>query len=127
MAPTLREGDEVQLAFVDGAPAPGDVVVARGRAGLVIHRVVGAGAGGIITRGDACPRNDPTWAPRQVIFTAVARRRRGREQPIPPAPPEPLRRLRLLARSFASRAAAPGRWWRARRSSSTCTGGGSWA
>jgi hypothetical protein len=127
MAPTLLEGDEVRLAFVEGTPAPGDVVVARGPAGLVVHRVVAAGPAAVVTRGDACPKDDPPWSPRQVIFRALARRRRGREERIPPAPPEVLRRLRLLARSFASRAAAPGRWWRARRSSSISTGAGSWA
>jgi signal peptidase I len=128
MEPALAEGDEVLLSPLVGSPVEGEIVVARGRnGGLVLHRVVHASGGRIITRGDACRRDDPPVPPRHVLLRALEVRRRGRSGPIPPAPGA-LRRLRSrLAPRLASPLAALGRWWRVRPSSSTFTGGGSWA
>lgn len=129
MSPTLEDGDEVRLALARGPLTAGEVVVARGPHGrLVVHRVVAAGAGAIITRGDACLHDDPPVRPGRVLFRAAEMRREGRVRPIPGRLPRAVLRLRSIARRcLASLRAAPGRWWRARRSSSTWTGGGSWA
>lgn len=132
MSPALRDGDEVLLAPVGDAPlAAGEVVVARWDGRIVIHRVVAVHGGQVVTRGDACRRDDRPVVTGRILFRAVRRRRASRVEPIPAraaAPLRVLRRLRsLLARSLASRAGAPGRWWRARRSCSTSRGGGSWA
>jgi hypothetical protein len=128
MEPALDEGDEVLLSPLDAAPSAGDVVVARGAGGgLVLHRVVHASGVCIITRGDACRRDDAPVPPRHVLLRALVKRSRGRTRRIPPAPGPLLRLWSGLRRRLASRVAAPGRWWRARRSSSTSTGDASWA
>ncbi len=128
MEPALAEGDHVLLAPLSGRPVAGDVVVVRHpKGGLFLHRVVRASGAVIITRGDACRHDDPAVAPSHVLFRAVGARRGGRTRPIPP-PPSPLARLGFrLARYFASRLAARGRWWRARRCSSISRGDASWA
>jgi hypothetical protein len=92
MEPALVEGDEVLLCPLAGAPSKGDVVVVRGGSGLVLHRVVHATGVRIVTRGDACRRDDPAVAPGRVLLRALERRRDGRAGAIPP-PPGALRRL----------------------------------
>jgi len=129
MSPALAEGDEVLLHPVRAPLRRGDVVVFRRRAGgLAIHRVISVRAGAVQTRGDACPAPDPTIPVRAVLLVATRRRRGGVEGPIPaPGWRTWLLRARSLPRRALARLrAAPGRWWRARRSSSTSPGGGSW-
>ncbi len=84
MRPALREGDEVLLAPAVEL-APGEVVVLRlpGRPGTVLHRLVEVGEAGVVTRGDACARLDPPAPRSAVLFRALARRRGGREEPVP--------------------------------------------
>jgi len=109
MAPALAPGDEVLLS-VAGEVVPGDVVVTRSPGGLVLHRLVTRGSGTVITRGDACRRNDPEVPAAAVLFKAVGRRRSGRVSPIPAAWGAPARRARsILARCLARLTAAPGR------------------
>jgi hypothetical protein len=129
MSPTLVEGDEVLLSLAAGPVIPGEVVVARGPHGrLVLHRVVSAHPGAVITRGDACPHEDPQVRPSRVLLRATGLLRAGKVRPLPRPLPRSLRRLRSIARRcLASLRAAHGRWWTERPSSSTCSGGGSWA
>jgi len=129
MSPTLVEGDEVLLALVGGPVSPGEVVVARGPHGrLVLHRVLSAEPGAVVTRGDACRHADPQIPPSRVLLRATGVLRAGKVLPVPGPLPRSLRRLRSIARRcLASLHAARGRWSRERPSSSTCTGGGSWA
>ena len=93
MSPTLREGDEVLLETATSLTI-GDVVVARvpTRSGTVLHRVIEADTGRVVTRGDACRRSDPPVPRAHVLFRATALRRAGLEAPIPGAPWPPMRR-----------------------------------
>ena len=129
MEPTFAPGDEVRLELARGRIVVGDVVVVRGVQGnLMIHRVVSLSARAIVTRGDACPFDDLPITPGRVLLKAVELRRAGRGLPIPAPPARALRPLRsILRRCRASLSAVRGRWWTARPSSSTSTGGGSWA
>ncbi|MGA6959434.1 MAG: hypothetical protein WBY38_08500, partial [Candidatus Acidiferrales bacterium] len=61
MQPNVRNGDTVEVAPISaGKPERGDIVLARGRAGFRLHRVVGwdAATGKVVTRGDAGQGND---------------------------------------------------------------------
>jgi signal peptidase I len=59
MAPSLRPGDRLRVAPLDGKPARGDIVVARRGPRLVTHRLVTLDGRGAVTRGDACTADDP--------------------------------------------------------------------
>lgn len=54
MEPTIPSGAEVRLVCGEGG-APGDIVAVRDAGGVIVHRVVAAGADGgwLVTRGDA--------------------------------------------------------------------------
>lgn len=68
MAPLVRAGDELRLAPVGGQRLKAGAIVAYARgAQLVVHRVVRAGAGGIVARGDALSEADAPVAGSQVI------------------------------------------------------------
>jgi uncharacterized repeat protein (TIGR01451 family) len=61
MQPNVWHGDIVEVAPISaGEPVRGDIVLARGRAGFRLHRVVGRDAetGKIVTRGDAGQQDD---------------------------------------------------------------------
>jgi signal peptidase I len=61
MSPVMDRGDVVLLGPVDGRPGPGTVVAYQARDGMVVHRVVSAGADGTYTtKGDANPDIDST-------------------------------------------------------------------
>jgi signal peptidase I len=96
MSPTLLEGDDVLFVPVLGQLAIGHVVVSRRPGGgLLIHRVVAMNGDEIVTRGDACPRDDPPVSRRQILLRAALVRRHGNVSPIPPPAPFPgLRRFR---------------------------------
>jgi uncharacterized repeat protein (TIGR01451 family) len=71
MQPNVRHGDMVEVAPISsGEPERGDIVLARGRAGFRLHRVVGRDAttGKIVTRGDAGMQND---APSEMVLGKV--------------------------------------------------------
>lgn len=123
MSPALLEGDEVLLMRMAQPAARGQVVVVRDAEGrFVLHRVVAVRQDEIITRGDACFRPDPAVPTQSILLKAVRRRRAGQESPIPAPGWRPLRRLRWRLRRFLSLLArAPGRSWKAKRSSSTST------
>lgn len=126
MLPALADGDEVLLEPA-AKLAVGDVVVARvpSRRGTVLHRVIRLDGAWVVTRGDACLRRDPPVPRANVLFRATAFRRSGAGGTIPPAPGA-FRRLWLrCVRRFESARGAPGRWWRARRSSSSTANGSS--
>jgi hypothetical protein len=83
MVPSLLAGDEVLLVPALGVRAGDVVVVRRSAGGLLLHRVVAVTEGGVVTRGDACQRNDPAAPRRAVLMKALHRRRNGLAGPIP--------------------------------------------
>ena len=94
MTPALRDGDCLTVEPLDGVPAPGEIVVASRDGRLVTHRVVWAGDGWAVTRGDACKRADPAVRLDEVVGRVVAVRAGTRRF----APPGPGRWRRLFAR-----------------------------
>ncbi|XXF81366.1 S24/S26 family peptidase [Myxococcaceae bacterium GXIMD 01537] len=78
MWPSLRAGDEACVEPLEGEPRPGEVVLARLSAALVVHRVRRAGAGGWVLRGDNSDAEDAPLARAQVLGR-VRRVRRGGE------------------------------------------------
>lgn len=71
MHPALRSGD---LVFVrDREPQVRDIVLLKQPGhGPVLHRVVGKRAGKLVTRGDANPTQDRTFARREWVSGTVA-------------------------------------------------------
>lgn len=76
MWPALRSGDEAGFVLASGPPAPGEVVIARTRAGLVIHRVVRVAGSEAILKGDARWTADRP-VPVAAVVGVVTRVRRG--------------------------------------------------
>jgi hypothetical protein len=71
-----------------GQIAIGNIVVSRRPGGgLMIHRVVAMDGEQIVTRGDACLRDDPPVSRKQVLLRAALMRRHGNVSPIPPPVP----------------------------------------
>lgn len=70
MQPTMSGGD-LAIGYRDRRPEVGDIVIARHPSGpLVVHRMIGRDAEGIVTQGDNLGRPDP-WrtAPEDVLGT----------------------------------------------------------
>lgn len=81
MHPALRSGDVVTVAPALGAPVPiGAVVAAEAPegGGLVVHRVVGRSAAGLLLRGDNATQADGTVPEAAVIGVVVSVERNGR-------------------------------------------------
>jgi len=80
MKPNVLNGDTVEVAPISvGQPQRGDIVLARGRAGFRLHRIVGweEVTGRIVTRGDAGQQNDePTEI---VLGKVIAIERNGKK------------------------------------------------
>ncbi len=80
MKPNVLNGDTVEVAPISvGQPQRGDIVLARGRAGFRLHRIVGWDevTGRIVTRGDAGQQNDePTEI---VLGKVIAIERNGKK------------------------------------------------
>lgn len=87
MAPSLRPGDVLEVVALDGAPRAGDIVVARRGARLVTHRVRGASAATVVTRGDGCRRDDPPIGAEAIVGRVRAVRRGARVLAPPGRPP----------------------------------------
>lgn len=87
MAPLIRRGDEIQLAYVDfdGLRA-GDIVVVEDADGLLVHRYYHYVATGdtnyLVLRGDRMINFDPPYSSSQLIARVVARRRSKRILPL---------------------------------------------
>ncbi|HEY4224118.1 MAG TPA: S24/S26 family peptidase [Myxococcota bacterium] len=99
MAGAIRDGARltlVPLGVRKRAPALGDVVaVATPRVGLIIHRVVGVDARGLLLiKGDACPSPDGWFSLRDIV--GIVADIEG--NPVPPPKPAPARWRRGLAR-----------------------------
>jgi signal peptidase I len=75
MWPTLRAGDRAEWEPVSSRLAPGMVVVARGPAGLVAHRVLAADGAKVILSGDNARCADPPLPARAILgeITRVSR------------------------------------------------------
>lgn len=79
MQPNVRHGDLVEVAPISSdEPKRGDIVLARGRAGFRLHRVVGRdeATGKIVTRGDAGQQSDD--APEMVLGKVISIERNQR-------------------------------------------------
>ncbi|WP_298037544.1 S24/S26 family peptidase [uncultured Desulfuromonas sp.] len=79
MAPFICDGDRVTVRRFGGRVRRGDVVLTEVAPGnLLLHRVIGAGPGGIVTRGDAlCARDGGTVPYERVLGRAVRLEGRG--------------------------------------------------
>lgn len=99
MHPALRDGDVVTLAPKGPEPVPvGAIVAAEAPAsgGLVVHRVVGRSATGVLLRGDNAADADGTLPEETVLGVVVKVERNGRL--VRPAPAGLRRPLALLVR-----------------------------
>lgn len=83
MQPVYRSGDAV---FVDPSrrsqPATGQVITFMQADGLMTHRVVRAGAGHVLTKGDAVRSFDPPVPRGQILGTVIAHERGGRRRAV---------------------------------------------
>lgn len=99
MHPALREGDVVTVAPKGPEPVPvGAIVAAEAPAsgGLVVHRVVGRSATGVLLRGDNAAEADGTLPEGAILGVVVKVERNGRV--VRPAPAGFRRPLALLVR-----------------------------
>jgi len=76
MWPSLRKGDHAGVEPLEGAPQPGDVLLARFDHALVLHRLRRWDAGAVALQGDNAAREDPPLPPSRVLGR-VCRVRRG--------------------------------------------------
>jgi len=79
MWPSLRAGDLAGVEPLEGPPRPGEVVLARFDAALVLHRVHGAERGTLSLRGDNAPSEDPPLPLSRVLGRVRRVRRAGVE------------------------------------------------
>ena len=99
MHPALREGDVVTVAPKGPEPVPvGAIVAAEAPAsgGLVVHRVVGRSATGVLLRGDNAAEADGALPEGAILGVVVKVERNGRV--VRPAPAGFRRPLALLVR-----------------------------
>ena len=83
MAPSVWPGDIVTIESVAAAELePGDVALYERPEGVVLHRYMGAGPGGLRFRGDARSIDDAPVQPAQVLGKVIAIRR-GRRRLFP--------------------------------------------
>ncbi len=78
MVPVIRPGEILQIHSVQpNRISPGDVVLFMRYGRLFAHRVVGRGAGWLVTRGDAVSDCDPPLADSEVlgVVTGIIRGR----------------------------------------------------
>ncbi len=77
MLPALYPGSEVLISRARQQDLqPGDVVLAKNKRGLCLHRLVENSGGTFITRGDNCAGNDPPVPLDELlgVLTRVERR-----------------------------------------------------
>lgn len=116
MFPTIHKGDLIEIGPADRSRV-GDVVLFRGAAGLICHRVTAVGADGCFrTQGDASPGLEESIRPEEVIGTVTAIIRGGRRlSPMlvhqAPAPVRFYRAADLFAARCRARPLAWGRLW----------------
>lgn len=79
MSPLIRDGDLVTVSCLDAdGHSLGRVIVTLPPDGrLAVHRVVGVGRGGVVTKGDGLGSPDATVDPAAVIGTVTRVQRRG--------------------------------------------------
>lgn len=77
MNPLLREGDSVLLSPLTQPPRRGDVLLIDMHGAPLLHRVRRFEGASVVTRGDACQRDDPAAAEASCIGRAIAARRGG--------------------------------------------------
>jgi len=103
MTPALCDGDRLEVRPLAQAPAPGEIVVARRGQRLVTHRVVHVRPDGVVTRGDACAKDDPPIPP-AALLGRVSGVLRGCKRLRPPRAAGPLARaLRRYLGALARR------------------------
>ena len=88
MHPAIRDGDILTVAPAAGRrPRTGDIVafVHPETGGLRVHRVVGAGAGRYVLKGDNALAADPAVGPEAIMGFVVGLERRGRRRRLGPA------------------------------------------
>lgn len=74
MAPAMRDGDRLLVSPLDSLETPqeGDIVIAKRAGRLVAHRLVARTGEAIVTRGDACLRDDPPLPSENILARVVA-------------------------------------------------------
>jgi hypothetical protein len=93
MLPAIWPGDVVTVrpAAVTAELRCGEIAVFRRYGRLIAHRIVEAGAGGLVTRGDAHDERDPPVRPCELVGKVAAISRRGRTgAPRRPSPAQAL-------------------------------------
>jgi putative nucleotidyltransferase-like protein/peptidase S24-like protein len=74
MAPAVRDGDRLLVAPLDShePPREGEIVIAKRAGRFVAHRLVATGREAVVTRGDACARDDPPLPREHILARVVA-------------------------------------------------------
>ena len=73
MLPAIRPGDIVTIR--SGLPteaSTGDVVLFMREGRFFVHRVVGRGVAGLVTKGDAIPAEDPPVQPHEFLGFVIS-------------------------------------------------------
>jgi len=80
MWPTLSPGDRVRVDPVPPGwrPRPGDVVAATGPSGIVVHRVISASDGRVVTWGDNAAMADEPIGTEKIVGRVDPSRSRTR-------------------------------------------------
>lgn len=79
MSPVIRDGETVEIHPLHGRVKAGDVVLLRKNDGaFLVHRVVRCTGRGVITRGDACSRDDSPADNEMIVGRVLRIRGRGR-------------------------------------------------
>lgn len=79
MYPCLRDGDQVEIAPLEGEPRRGQVLLVEdGSGGYILHRVVRVRDGQLLLRGDWRGGGEGPFTRNEVLGKVVARHRAGR-------------------------------------------------
>lgn len=79
MWPSLKSGDAILCEAMEGAPAVGEILVAKLPTGVVAHRVARVEGSAIVLRGDNCGYDDAPISAFEILGRVVRVRRGGAE------------------------------------------------
>ena len=83
MRPFLPDGTPVMIRPAAGrVPRVGEIILVPRGDGAALHRVVRVRGDSVVTRGDACAREDPPVPRSEILGVAVHALRKGRSLPL---------------------------------------------